>query len=92
MPWIMAGYSFLVTSYITTRICYANGRTIDVLVIETVGAISSLVIGLMLIYHAGLFGAAIAVPVYFGIQLLVSIRQAWPRYNSALLVTNTRGN
>lgn len=72
MPWVAAGYGLLALSHVTTRICYANDATRSVLTIETVGALCAVVAGLPLIYAYGLTGAAMAVPLYFGIQLLLS--------------------
>lgn len=78
LPWIVAGYSLLVISHITTRICYAHGNTDYVLQIEILGAISAVVLGYFLIASYGLMGAVYAIPIYFGIQLMASIRYAWP--------------
>lgn len=72
MPWIAAGYGALALSHITTRMCYAHDATRSVLVTEATGACFAVVVGFPLIYLYGLQGAAVAVPVYFGIQLSVS--------------------
>jgi O-antigen/teichoic acid export membrane protein len=72
MPWIAGGYGLLACSHITTRICYAYDATRSVFITETVGAFLAVVIGFPLIYSRGLEGAAMAVPLYFGIQLLLS--------------------
>jgi O-antigen/teichoic acid export membrane protein len=72
MPWVAAGYGLLALSHVTTRICYANDATRSVLTTETAGALCAVVIGFPLIYAVGLKGAAMAVPLYFGIQLLLS--------------------
>ncbi len=78
LPTIVAGYSFLVLSQITTRVCYAHGKTDDVLRIEIWGAIAAVAVGFLLILYQGLVGAVNAIPIYFGIQLMVSARKAWP--------------
>lgn len=71
-PWIAAGYGLLTLTHITTRICYAYDATRSVLMSEAAGALLAVVIGFPLIYTFGLEGAAMAVPLYFGIQLLLS--------------------
>lgn len=70
--WIAAGYGLLALTHITTRICFAYDATRSVLMSETAGALLALVIGFPLIYTFGLEGAAMAVPLYFGIQLVLS--------------------
>lgn len=72
MPWIAAGYGILALSHIPTRVCYAHDATRMVLICEAVTAIMSVAVGFPLIYFYGLPGGAVAVPVYFGIQLLLS--------------------
>jgi O-antigen/teichoic acid export membrane protein len=72
MPWIAGGYGLLACSHITTRICYAYDATRSVFITESAGALLAVVIGFPLIYAFGLEGAAMAVPLYFGIQLLLS--------------------
>ncbi|MEK7762552.1 MAG: lipopolysaccharide biosynthesis protein [Nitrospirota bacterium] len=72
MPWIAVGYGVLALSHISTRICYAHDATRSVLATEAAGACFAVVVGFPLIYLFGLQGAAVAVPIYFGIQLFVS--------------------
>jgi len=72
MPWIAAGYGLLALSHITTRICYAYDATRSVLMTESAGAFLAVVVGFPLIYAFGLQGAAMAVPLFFGIQLTLS--------------------
>jgi O-antigen/teichoic acid export membrane protein len=71
-PWIAAGYGLSALIHITTRICYAYDATRSVLITETAGAFLAVAIGFPLIYSFGLRGAAMAVPVYFGILLVLS--------------------
>jgi O-antigen/teichoic acid export membrane protein len=69
MPLIAIGYVFLIVSYVFERICYARARTARVLYIQmftAAAALASLYIGA---YFYGLIGAAIAVPVYYSVQL-----------------------
>ena len=72
MPWIAAGYGLSALSHITTRVCYAYDKTERVLITETIGACLAVGVSLPLIYSVGLVGAAMAVPIYFGIQLALS--------------------
>jgi len=73
MPWIAFGYSLLVISNVIEKPCYAYKKTKLILYIQTSGAIASIIIGIPLVYYWGLQGAAVAVPLYFGTQLLISI-------------------
>jgi len=72
LPWIVGGYALLALSDISTRVCYAHGATDRVLLIVLVGSISALIIGYTSIRAFGLHGAAMAVPLYFGAQLVIS--------------------
>ncbi|MCP9468685.1 MAG: polysaccharide biosynthesis C-terminal domain-containing protein [Nitrospira sp.] len=71
-PWIAAGYGLLALTHITTRICFAHDATKSVLLSEAAGAVLSVVVGFPMIYFYGLEGAAMAVPLYFGMQFLLS--------------------
>jgi len=73
MPWIAFGHCLLVLSHAFARVCYAQGKTRLVLLVELSGSICSIGLGIFAIYFWGLIGAAVAVPVYFGIQLGASI-------------------
>ena len=77
-PWIVGGYALLIISHIPTRICYANGATKRVLAIEASSAVLAVILGYVFINSAGLIGAAIAIPIYFGIQLIISLFLARP--------------
>jgi O-antigen/teichoic acid export membrane protein len=72
LPWIVGGYALLALSDISTRVCYAHGATDRVLLIVLVGSISALIIGYSSIRAFGLSGAAMAVPLYYGAQLVIS--------------------
>jgi O-antigen/teichoic acid export membrane protein len=73
VPWIAGGYALLMLSRIFEIICYAYSKTSFVLLIEVIGAAVSIVIGYIGIINFGLIGAAMAIPVYFGLKLLLSI-------------------
>jgi O-antigen/teichoic acid export membrane protein len=72
MPWIAAGYWLFAFSEVFTRICYAHYATTSVLLIAASGAVFSFAIMFPAILTFGLMGAAMAVPLYFGAQLLVA--------------------
>lgn len=76
MLWIASGYVLLAVSQVFERICYALHDTRSVALVQTAGAMLSIVVGLPLIRAFGLEGAAWAVPVYFGLQLLLTMARA----------------
>lgn len=73
VPWIAGGYGLLVLSHVFEKICFAYERTGMVLFIQSLGAVLGLAIAFIGIAWQGLLGAAMAVPVYFGVQLIISI-------------------
>jgi O-antigen/teichoic acid export membrane protein len=73
MPWIAAGYAIRSVSYVFERVCYANGRTRDVLVIQVCAAVVTAIATPVGALGWGLMGAAVAVPVYFSAQLAAAI-------------------
>ncbi|MCK6395844.1 lipopolysaccharide biosynthesis protein [Zoogloea sp.] len=83
LPYVVAGYSLLILSHVANRICYAHEATKRVLLIEVGGAFSAVVVGFFCIRNFGLQGAAIAVPVYCGVQLVLafSLAAPWIRFS-----------
>jgi len=79
MFWIVAGYVPCLLYHVASRIMYAHGATSRILMAETAGAIAALVLGFVFINQAGLVGAALAVPVYFGVQLVIGVTLARKR-------------
>ena len=79
MIWIAAGYLLAACSQVVERVCYANYDTRGVLIIQSTGAILSAVIALPMVYAFGVKGAALAVPIYFGLQLALAIWRASSR-------------
>lgn len=73
MPWIGAGYVLLALYHIAARVCLAHDAPHVVTLTETVGAVLAVVIGFSLIGAYGVWGAAAAVPVYYGFQLAASV-------------------
>ncbi len=76
MPWIVGGYALLILSHVANRVCYANEATQSILLIELVGSVLAIVIGFICIEWAGLKGAAVAISLYYGVQLIMSFRLA----------------
>jgi len=72
MPWIAGGYWLLILAHVFTRVCYAHHDTKSVLVIEAVGAVLTLGLLFPLVSVFGVIGAAGAVPLYFGSQLVTA--------------------
>jgi Na+-driven multidrug efflux pump len=58
------------------RVCYAHHDTRGVLWVEAAGAVLSVAVAAPLIYFYGIEGAAWAVPLYFGGQLLAAADRA----------------
>lgn len=73
MVWIALGYVFLVLSYVFERVCYACDKTKYILTIQCFGIVVGMAAIAYGISQKGLLGAAMAVPIYFGFQLLISI-------------------
>jgi len=71
MPWIVGGYALCLQYHVISRVLYAHAATTRILLSEAIGALFALVLGYLLIRQAGLFGAALAVPIYFGLQYAV---------------------
>jgi len=73
MPWVAAGYGLLAISQVFASTCYAKLKTRLLLFVESIGAVSRVIVAYPAIMHAGLFGAAVAVPAAFGVQLMASV-------------------
>lgn len=73
MPWIGAGYAIRATSYVFERVCYAYGQTRRVLTTQICAAAATVILTPVGVLSMGLKGAAMAVPIYFSIQLFVAI-------------------
>lgn len=77
LPWVVGGYGLLILSHVANRVCYANEATVRVFYTECAGALFAVFVGFFCIDSYGLFGAAVAVPVYYGMQLALSYGMAW---------------
>mgnify|MGYP000403183693 FL=1 len=76
MPWIAGGSVLLILSHVFEKVCYGYGRTGLILVGQTVGMVIGLLCAYFGVIYMGILGAAIAVPIYFCLQLLISIIMA----------------
>jgi len=76
MGWIAAGYVLLGMAQVLERVCYAHHDTRGVVWVEAAGAALSVIIAAPLVWRYGIEGAAWAVPVYFGVQLLLAAKRA----------------
>ena len=72
MPWIGAGGGLLAVCHVMEKPFYAYMQTRFVLLVQISGSFSSIALCLLLIPFYGISGAAIAVPIYFGLQCLVA--------------------
>jgi len=93
MAWISGGYALLALSDVYIKVCYAYGYTGRILMVQAIGAVVSLTLAVIGIKLFGLIGAAMAVPVYFGLMLLITIMvsrlniqklQKWKEYAQPL--------
>ena len=73
MPWIGLGYAIRSASYVFERMCYAYGQTRRVLLIQSCAVAATLVATPLGVVCLGLKGAAMAVPVYFSVQLAAAV-------------------
>jgi O-antigen/teichoic acid export membrane protein len=72
MPWIATGYAIRAISSVPERVCYAYGETRRVLFIQVLAVAATAVVTPLGILTLGIRGAAMAVPVYFSIQLTIA--------------------
>jgi O-antigen/teichoic acid export membrane protein len=80
LPWIAGGYWLLILSHVFERACYARRDTRAVLLIYAAGGMAALAVLYPAVSRFGMAGAAAAVPVYFGVQLLTAVSlNRWSR-------------
>jgi len=70
LPPIAAGNAMFAISAVFEKVAHAASRTGLVLIGRSVGAAMSLAVGIPMIFCFGVAGAAWAVPIYYGCQLL----------------------
>jgi O-antigen/teichoic acid export membrane protein len=85
MPGIALGYAIRASSYVFERVCYAYGRTHRVLITQLCAVSVAAVVTPLAVMSGGVRGAALAVPVYFSIQLLLAVLFARRTLREAVL-------
>jgi len=73
MPWIALGYAFNIAFQPLRRVLHTylmSGMTLLIQAVTTAVGLAATVIGIL---WAGLLGAAIAIPIYFGARLLFTL-------------------
>ena len=73
MPWIGLGYGIRASSYVFERVCYAYGQSRRVLATQLWAAAATVIATPVAVLRWGLMGAAVAVSVYFSVQLAAAI-------------------
>jgi O-antigen/teichoic acid export membrane protein len=73
MPFIAAGSAFLALYATLEKVFHARQNTAWCLTLRAIGAALSGAVGLPLILAYGIIGAALAVPVYYGLQVLFTV-------------------
>ena len=73
MPWVALGYALHITTNVFSRYCYAFDDTRAILALTVFSSVTGLVVLIPAILLDGLPGAAKAAPVYFGMELILSV-------------------
>src|SRR5262249_13881550 len=73
MPWIAAGSGVMALYSTLEKVFHARQRTGWCLILRAAGAVLSVVVEVPLILVFGIAGAALAVPVYYGLQVIACI-------------------
>lgn len=76
MPWIALGYAIVMVSQVALRLCFAHHRTSFILLTRIVIAVATVAVMIPMIARYGLWGAAVAAPIYFSVQLAFSCLMA----------------
>ena len=71
MPWLAIGFAFLAIAHVFEWRLYSLKRTKLVLLGQSISAVSSIAIAVPMIYGWGLWGAALACPMYYAVYFLV---------------------
>ncbi len=73
LPWIAVGIGFQVISQIYEGVLLAYKKTLGLLIVHAVGGVISVISVFLLCSRFGLFGAAIACPIYYLSMLITGI-------------------
>jgi O-antigen/teichoic acid export membrane protein len=84
MPWIALGYGVVIIFYTIEQFFYAYQETQLILLMQTVGAVTSLAVTFPMVYWLGVQGAAVAVPIYFSVSLIMGAFFLLPRQRMVL--------
>ncbi|NVN91140.1 MAG: lipopolysaccharide biosynthesis protein [Desulfuromonadales bacterium] len=79
IPWLVFGHVPLLAAQAIERLLYAVQRTHAVLFVQAISACVSIIVAVLGATWAGLIGVAVAVPVYYSLQLLMTL---WIAFNS----------
>jgi O-antigen/teichoic acid export membrane protein len=69
--WISLAFAILTTTYLFESLFYATGQTKIILLANIISALVNILSNIMLIPFLGLFGAALATCLGFGVHFLV---------------------
>jgi O-antigen/teichoic acid export membrane protein len=81
LPWIAFGYALTLVSQPVERLLYAGHKTRTVVVLQSIGALIAIISAFVGAQWNGIYGVAAAVPIYMGVQLLLTI---WAAYRAKL--------
>lgn len=73
LPWITLGYISLLLAQPFERLAYSKDQTQAIVLIQGASAIIAIVLAVFGAWWRGLMGVAMAVPVYYTVQLLLTI-------------------
>lgn len=73
MPWITAGYACWLVANVFETVFLAYKKSGWMLLIQCIGAAACIPVQIFMTKQYGLDGAAMAVPIYFGIQLIAAV-------------------
>jgi O-antigen/teichoic acid export membrane protein len=76
LPWVACGYVLLALSNVFERVAFAHGDARSVASIQLVCAVLALSSATIAALMTGLIGVAMVVPLYFGVQLIMTYRLA----------------
>lgn len=76
LPWLTVGYVLVLLDQAVARLLYARGRTDAVICIQGASATFAVILAGIAVWWNGLLGAAMAVPLYFGVQVTLTTAAA----------------
>jgi len=85
LAWIAGGYVLLLVAQAVERMIYAAGNTRTVVRIQFVSASVGVILACVAAQTTGLKGVAAVVPIYFGLQMVMTL---WAAKRGAILATS----